>query len=229
MLNDPKFNNFQIKRFIYNNPNSTEQLFKGKSYNVFVANRVIVYPDELGKFEFDSIGVKVKIKKSDKIIAGKKPTFTTIERKTFSNKPKVNVCNKLPEDAPKSYSGAYGNFEIKLIKPIKEPIANQPFDVKIEISGEGNFDAFKFPDLEYITSVVESNIDLKTLKTDVKIDNKDQIGAKFGILAKQTKTVTLKSAVKGKQTILPIAFTFFNPDSRSYQTVTTEEVVLEIK
>lgn len=229
LLNNPGFTDFVAKKYTYDKPAVSEQIFKGKAYAVYSVYKVVVYPDEVGKFEFDSLGINLKIKKSDKIIKGKKPTFTTIDKKAFSNKLKIEVCNQLPKNPPDSYSGAFGKFTIKTIKPNKELFSNEPFDIKIEISGDGNFDGFKFPNLEYEISPVESDIDLKTLKTDVKIDNQLQNGAKFGILAKQTKTVTLKSAVIGKQRLLPITFSFFNPETRNYETVTTAEVVLEIK
>ncbi|MEC4004292.1 BatD family protein [Flavobacterium sp. SUN052] len=228
-LNQPNYNDLVTKEYLYDKPQGYNEMYLGKSYYSSVLKKVIIYPNEIGEFEFDSLAVTIRIKKFDKKIKGKKQTFKIITKNVFSNKPKVNICDLLPRNQPDSYSGGYGKFTIKVVKPTKELIVNKPFDVKIEISGDGNFDGFVFPELNLIPSVVESDYDLKIIKTNITIDSQEQSNSKFGILAKQTKTVTLKSAVKGEQIIAPINFSFFNPETNAYETLKTKEIVLDIK
>jgi hypothetical protein len=215
------FNDSQIQ-FV-----AVEEEFKGKMYNCVTVKKDLIYPNIAGKFKFDSLGISINIKKIEKQIKGKKPVFSIIKKTAFSNTTEVTVKELPSANKPDDYVNAFGKFQIKLIAPSKELKANVPFEVKIEISGEGNFGDLEFPELHLIESIVESDYDLQIMNSKIDSDYKEY--SELGIEGKKIRTYTLLSKKPNKETIPAIQFSYFEPELNKYQTIYTEQLELDVK
>lgn len=218
---DFNFNDSQIK-FV-----AEQEEFKGKIYNSVIIKKDLIYPSYAGKFKFDSLGININIKKIEKQIKRKKPVFSIIKKTTFSNPTEVTVKELPSANKPDDYVNAFGKFQIKLIAPANEIKANLPFEVKIEISGEGNFGDLEFPELVLIQSIVESDYDLQILNSKIDSDYKEY--CELGIKGKKIRTYTLLSKKPNKETIPAVQFSYFEPELNKYQTIYTEQLELDVK
>jgi hypothetical protein len=229
-INESNYNNFNFSGSETNYVAELEE-YNGKLYHAIIVKKDLVYPNKVGKFKFDSIGININIKKKNKAIKGKKPTFSIVKTKAFSNKLAVEI-NDLPEiGKPINYTNGFGKFEIKLIGPTKEIKNNKPFEVKVEISGEGNFGDLEFPELElpqYMDIVAtENDTNLKILSS--KKDNNYVDYSTYGIKGKVTITYILQSKKASKETLPSIAFSYFDPYFEKYETIESNQIDLDIK
>jgi hypothetical protein len=146
---------------------------------------------------------------------------------SFGPKTEVTVKELPSANKPDDYVNAFGKFQIKLIAPSKELKANVPFEVKIEISGEGNFGDLEFPELHLIESIVESDYDLQIMNSKTDSDYKEY--SELGIKGKKIRTYNLLSKKPNKETIPAIQFSYFEPKLNKYQTIYTEQLELDVK
>src|SRR5690606_39084183 len=145
--------------------------------------------------------------------------FKQIKTKIKSQPVTINV-RPLPDHSKiKNFTGAVGQFTISASLDKHEITTNEAANLKLTISGTGNLKLIDPPTLDLPTGL--SGYD--PIGTDT-ITGKTTV-----IKGEKTFTYTLSSATAGKFKIEPITFSFYDPQSRSYQTLTTAALDLNIK
>lgn len=139
--------------------------------------------------------------------------------KIQSNKIKLNV-KKLPENAPKGFHKAVGNFKVELskisVKELNE--LDKPFEIQVRMSGEGNLSIENLPKLakssEY--TFFPPKYDVKTMYDENGI--KGYIDALYLVMPKQAGNIKVQTE----------SFAFFNPKTQKYTSLGNENLVLNI-
>lgn len=136
------------------------------------------------------------------------PALAQLDKeKILSNKLKINV-KSLPKNAPHNFTNAVGNFEINIKTPDKIRV-NQPFDIFIKLSGEGNLNQISLPKIlesDYYTIFQPK----KTIKTTPSAN---------GLTGEITEHYVLTPKKEGNIDILIEDFVFFNPQKNTYETI----------
>jgi hypothetical protein len=126
----------------------------------------------------------------------------------------INVL-ALPEDTPDTFTGAVGQFDMNVA--LKSPIiqAGEPNLFSVSITGSGNFDQITSPHLPLPDTweVIEDRIIFSDENQNVQTKT-----FQYQIFADQT----------GNTAIPAIQFTFFDPLTASYKTITSQEMAFTV-
>lgn len=181
----------------------------GIDYAVAVLKKEILYPNAYGKFTL----------KPFDLMAVLQINFWESERfDMVSNAPVIEVL-PLPANAPAGFNGAVGKFEMESSISKTELKANDGVDVAIKIKGNGNFKL-----IDKINYTTPNGIDAY----DPEI--KDKISVTEGGTSGSKEYKYLFIPRKGGEYKLgPIPFTYFDPETKSYHTLSTPEWVLKVE
>lgn len=140
----------------------------------------------------------------------------TVEFTARSNTIKVEV-EPLPAGAPASFNGAVGNFSLKADIDKQSVTANESVTLRLNLSGTGNIKLLDAPEPKlpsgfekYEPKVVE-NINRGSIISGQKIID-------YLIVPRSS----------GPKEIPPVEFTYFNPSSRKYVTLTTQAFKINV-
>lgn len=205
---------------------STE-VIDGKQFRVGVIKKAALFPTQVGELALTPFELKVPISIKKKKRTGNvfddffdDPFFgrrETYEYTARSNTIKIISISLPSENVPKDFSGAVGEFSMnaKVDKP--QVKANEPISLKMEISGTGNFQLINIPEVKLPNGFE---------KYEPKVA--DQINRSNKITGKKTIEYLLVPRVAGKMVIPPIAFSYFNPTSKSYVTLNSNSFTIEV-
>lgn len=141
----------------------------------------------------------------------------TVEQRQLESSPLVLTIKPLPA-APADFSGAVGEFTFtSKVVPTTAGVG-EPITWTLELSGTGNW-----PDVSGLPQREASN-DFQIVQPKSKRTMKD--GSLFeGTLVEDVVLVPSKA---GSYRLAPVRFTYFDPKSGSYKTVTSEPVSLTV-
>ncbi len=144
-------------------------------------------------------------------------TQPNVEQRQLESNPLELTVKALPP-APLDFSGAVGEFAfISKIVPLTSGVG-EPITWTLELNGTGNW-----PDLTGLPQREVSN-DFQVVQPKSKRTMKD--GALFeGSL---TEDVVLVPTRPGTYRLAPVRFSYFDPKSGSYKTITTEPVTVTV-
>lgn len=209
-----------------NNIDFITEVINGKQYRVGVLKRAALFPSQTGELSITPFELNVPVqiqkkKRSNNIFDdffndpfGRSETY---EYNAKSNTVKISVL-PLPESKkPQSFAGAVGKFEITSSIEQKKYKTNEPFTLKLTISGSGNIKLLNVPELNLPTGLE---------KYEPKTD--EQISA--GTVVTGTKTIeyVIVPRIAGIKEIPPIEFSYFDPSKKSYVTSTTQSYTIDI-
>ena len=141
-----------------------------------------------------------------------------MEQVTVTSDQPVIAVRPLPTGAPAAFRGAVGQFKL-VSKVVPEKAAvGEPVTWTLELSGTGNW-----PDVPGLPAREVSN-DFQVVQPKAKRTPSD--GKLFDVAL--AEDVVLVPSKAGNYTLGPVSFAYFEPQSGSYQTLTTPRTTLTI-
>lgn len=202
----------------------TLEHYKGRNYNTIVWSQYVLFPQQAGKLEIPSIDfdatVAVRTQRSidpfDMFFNGGSGYVDV--RKTIST-PKLSVnVSPLPTGKPASFAGGVGEFDLKSSITTTELKANEAVTLKLEISGVGNMKLISTPKVQWPQ-------DFETY--DPKVENKFSL-TRNGLSGKKVIEYLAIPRHAGTFTIPSVEFSYFDLNTKSYKTLTTEPYELNV-
>jgi hypothetical protein len=130
---------------------------------------------------------------------------------TVSSPPEDLKVLALPtEGRPNDFSGAVGSFKIASDLSATTAAVGDPLTLRLHVTGTGNFDRVDTPMLEHVEQ-------WKTYPPKSSFKESDAIGVK----GEKTFEQPLIAAHPGPQTLPDLTFSYFDPDTRRYETART--------
>lgn len=209
----PKLNNF-LKRYLQE-PERTERVsVDGQLYMRNYIYAAKLYPEKVGELKVDTLELSATYPSSranDPFGAfGLSRDFKT---KTIRSETVKVTVKPLPEPIPQHFSGLVGKHEFHLQTGQSKLIVNEPFEVKLTVSGVGALENLEAPNLVKNPSLeeFETNGDLKISDADHATKTFD-----YTYLAKQNVTIPSKD----------VTLSYFDPSAERY--VSTQVTIPEI-
>ncbi|MBX2827904.1 MAG: BatD family protein [Flavobacteriaceae bacterium] len=202
------------------NYNIYDGTFRGEDYRYVVLRRTVLYPQKTGKLEIEplSLDIPIDVKSNRRDIFGRR-LMTRVNRTISAGRRTIDV-KPLPEEGkPINFNGAVGDFEFGISSNKTKLDANEALELSVKVTGDGNLKLFDLPKLklpstlEVYEPALEDNI-----KTKVK-----------GMTGSKVEKYTVVPQFKGNYPIRPISFSYFNPKAEKYETLTSEEVLIEVE
>lgn len=212
-------------------PTISTETIEGRQYQVATLRKVIAYPQESGKLTIAPLDIDVVAhiaSRSQRRVSTGDPFFdsffqsmgpTGYERVKKSIK--SNVINVNVSELPKTnidFSGAVGNFQISATANSLQCKTNEAITLRYTISGSGNL------------SLIDK-INLKIPEDFESFDPtiNDQINkTPNGLNGKRTFEYILIPRVQGEFKIPKVSFTYYDLNTKTYKTISTNEFVLKI-
>jgi hypothetical protein len=140
-------------------------------------------------------------------------------RVALSAEPETLTVLPLPkENIPANFNGAVGSFSMTLSAGPTNVAAGDPITVRIQISGRGALDSLALPEQS-------AWHDFKTYPPTTKVETTDALGLQG------TKTFELVVVPQSQdiKALPPVSFSFFDPEHKSYRTLTQPAVALIVR
>jgi len=129
----------------------------------------------------------------------------------------VKILPLPTENRPSDFSGGIGRFQISASAVPVEVTAGDPVTFKLTLSGVGNFDRVRVPELSKSQS-------FKTYAPSAKFEPSDEAGYAGRKIFEQ---VIVPQNAEIKQ-IPDLSFSFFDPENRKYVTITSTAIPLHV-
>jgi hypothetical protein len=189
----------------------------GTIYGTGVVQQFLLYPQFPGDITIDPVQLSVLIRQksgqSDPFFGDFFATYTTIPKAILSKPVRIKV-NPLPGNKPAGYSGIVGKITLDASLSADSVNVNDAINLKFVLSGRGNLKLANTPELNLPT-------DIEVYDPKVTDNLKNSIS---GTTGQKIFEYLLIPRHHGDFSIPSVAYSFFNADTRRYETVTTPEL-----
>lgn len=221
-MNTPSFKGFISKEI----PNSGQNQFiqeniNGTIYNTVVIAKYVLFPQQSGKIIIDDFSVNALAQQRTHSAQSIFDDFfgnNVQQIRVNAKSPKITVSvHSLPANPPTDFHGGIGNFILSSSMTSDSVAVNEAVTFKIKIKGNGNLQMLKAPKLEL-------SPDLEVY--DPKITNNNGISTS-GMNGTVSYEYLIIPRHPGIYKIPPIAFSYFNPQTKNYKTDYTKAYTIK--
>ena len=217
-IETPEFENFWSQNIKIPRLQIERGSYNGESYNYVTWKKTVLYPQKTGRLEILplSLDVSVDVPTNRRDFFGNR-IYSQVSKKITAGRRVIKV-SELPDNAPSSFNGAVGDFDIELTTTKTDLNASESLQATIKISGKGNLKLFSPPSIEAPSSLEKYDPEYtENVSTNLA-----------GMNGNISNTYTLVPQFQGKYPISSVDFTFFNTSLKKYETLKTKEIIVNV-
>jgi BatD DUF11 like domain len=220
LLNEPKYDDFFYLEVNDYQHGDNRVTLGGKEYMTRILRRVALFPKKEGTIEVEPMNVQVGIVSSGGSNPFEDPFFGNVrsENKTIASNSIDFQIKSLPNNAPPSFSGAVGSFQIETSISKTEGTTDDALSLKMRVTGNGDAKRWLAPKLTPV-----EGLDIYEPKTlgegSVEANGEWQTTKEFEFLIIPKR--------KGNFTIKP-EFSYFDTEGGDYKTLMPNTFDLKI-
>lgn len=214
VINAPGLYGFSVIDVLnINAAHQSVETINGKVFNTSILRKVQLYPEQAGKLTIDAMQLNNEIEFDDSLGRNNKKV-----EKEIASAPVIITVKSLPAKKPENYTGAVGQFSIDAHFAKSQLPLNEQGKLIFTISGKGNFIQFSPPIIQWPKGmdvsepVVSDSIDKTITPTAGKRIYE------YNFTVDSTTDYHLP----------PISFSFFDLQSNTFKTVTTDALTLKV-
>ena len=186
------------------------EVINGVQYRVFTLKKEIISPQKTGEITITPFEVKTLVNR-DFFNRGQ-------QKKLKSNALNLKV-KPLPPNPPPSFNGQVGrNYKLKVDIKKTELNVDDPLDINIEISGNGNLKQLELPNLDLPQ-------DLEKYPEEIKSNIKVNVN---GISGKKKLHQLVIPRFHGSYDIPSVSFTYFDLNKKKYKTLYHPSTTIQV-
>lgn len=193
--------------------------YKGEPYNEVIWRKAVLYPQKTGKLTLEplTLNLSLNLPSNRKDLFGRR-ILTQAQKIITTGKNIIRVKGLPQNNKPDDFSGAVGEFDFDVILNKNALKATESFQVKIKVKGKGNLKLFNLPPinvpntLEVYEPEHEENIQITVSGMEGFIED----------------NYTIVPEYQGKYPIPPVKFTYFNPQTASYKTLNSQDLLVDV-
>lgn len=197
--------------------------YHGKLYQTATWSQYVLFPQQTGKLQIPSIpfeGIVTQYDQSidpiDAFFNGASDAYNVkVTRKTQAVD--IHVI-PLPKPQPSNFSGGVGSLGISAELLTKNPRTNEAVTLRVVVSGVGNMKLIKTPVVNFPKSFD---------KYDTKVSDETKLSIE-GIKGRMVFDYLVVPKTTGTFTLPPIELVYFDVNSKSYKTVRTQPVTMNV-
>jgi hypothetical protein len=211
----------------------SSEYVNGIEYTTAEIQKVIIVPQRSGKLAIDPMSMEciaqIRTQRSQRRSMDPFEAFfndpffnnniTNVQKELSSQSLSIDV-KALPENGkPDSFAGAVGNYKFTSSIDKSELSTNEAVTLTLTVSGSGNVELLQMPE-----PVFPPDFEVY----DPKITASTDVGAQGLTGTKKAEYLAIPRRA-GTFSIQPVEFTFFNPNTETYQTLLSEPYELSVK
>ena len=211
----------------------SSEYINGIEYTAAEVNKVIIVPQRSGKFTLDPMTLEcIAQVRTERGNSRSMDPFDVFFNDPFFNRNIVNVKKELssqslgievkglPENGkPASFAGAVGNYNFKSDIDKTELSTNEAVTITLTVSGTGNVELLQMP-----APVFPPDFELY----DPKITTSTNVGPQGLTGTKKAEYLVIPRRA-GNFTIPAVEFSFYNPSTESYQTISSQPYEIKVE
>lgn len=218
-LDNPTYNNFWSQDIPVTSYKAQNGTYNGKPFRYAIMKRVVLYPQKSGALEIEplSLDVTLEVPTNKRDFFGG-PIYAQTNKTVSAGNRIINV-KALPEKGkPENFGGAVGDFEFSVTTSKQSLKASESLQAIVEVKGKGNLKLFQLPEPEMPGSleVYEPEFN-ENVRTNLS-----------GTQGKVSNNYTVVPSFRGKYPIPSISFSYFNPKTAEYKTLTSDEIMINV-
>jgi hypothetical protein len=213
----------------------TERL-NGRDYNVYLLRHVQLYPLQAGTYDLESMQVDNTIRFIRESVVGDASTLNGIlrsmgaealppdawakEQVSLENPPVAVEVKPLPEAGqPSLYSGAVGQFSLKLKPPARPLVQGESFTYELVLEGRGNLPVIAAP-------IVQWGSQWESFEPEIR----ENIQRTFSPLSgTKTYAFPVTPLEPGRHPLPRAMLVYFEPGEGKYKTVRTDSLEVDVQ
>jgi hypothetical protein len=218
----PEFEGFMVEEIdVPVNQQLQMERYNGRNYYTADLRKTLLFPQKSGQITIPSgrleMVFSVPSGRSVTTFFGSQELMVDVNKTLVTNPVAINV-KPLPANRPASFANAVGTFTMKPNINTTQLRANEAISLRLEISGTGNMKLISNPVVEF-----PSNFEVY----DPTVTNALNVTSN-GLTGIRTIEYMAIPRYEGNYTIPPVEFSYFDINTNSYKTLTTEEYSLQI-
>ncbi|SRR5690554_710020 len=220
-IDTPKYADFWSQNIDnQNNYRVMDGKYNGQDYRYVILRTTVLYPQKIGELDIEplTLDVPIDVQGSRRDIFGRR----VMERvnKTISAGRRTIEVKPLPlAGKPDGFNGAVGDFQFEVTTNKTKLDANESLQMDVKITGKGNLKLFTTPSLK-----LPSSLEVYEPERSEKVTT-----TMSGMQGSITESYTIVPQFKGTYPIQPISFSFFDPKTEKYRTITSQEFAIEVE
>lgn len=218
-IDAPRYNDFWSQNIKIKEYDIKTANFKGEERYYVVYKKVVLYPQKTGKLTIEplTLDVPVVVPTSRRDFFGNR--MRTQVSKTITAGSRTLKVKPLPEvNRPANFTGAVGDFTLDVSLNKTTLDALESLVAKVEVSGKGNLKLFDLPQL-----TVPSALEV------YEPEHKEQVTTYLsGMKGKISDSYTIIPQFQGKYPLPKVSFSFFDPVSESYKTLSSDDLLITV-
>ncbi|MCU6768192.1 BatD family protein [Barnesiella propionica] len=217
----PSFEGFVVQDIpLPQNASFELENYNGLNYKTAVLKKSLIFPQHSGKITV-SAGKYDIVAQVYQLVNGPFGAMRVpqeVKKTVASNVATVDVM-ALPAGKPVSFMGGVGSFSISSSISSEKVRANEAVTIKLVIKGSGNIKYLKNPDIKF-----PSDFETYDPKVDVNVNTSS-------VASSGTRTIEYTTIPRfaGEFTIPGVEFSYFNLNTKKYETLTTPSYKLMVE
>ena len=200
-----------------------QEIIGGYRWHIATIRKIVLFPQRSGELEIDPLEMKFLVQQRVQN-SGRQSVFDQffgrVENVEYSLKSKPIKITVLPHPTskPDNFNGAVGNLDMTVDVSANEVKANEAINIKVKISGKGNINLIDAPKIDF-----PSDFEIY----DPKVIDKTSTTAN-GVSGHKEFDFLVIPRNKGTYNLPPITFSYFNPSTKKYKTITSEPININV-
>lgn len=216
---NPQYNGFWNQEIKRNGTSVKKGKYNGENYRYAVLHKALLIPTKEGKLTIDPMKMEIIVA----VPTGGADFFGNLStkqiRKEFFSPKKTIYAKALPiNNKPLNFTGAVGEYSFNVSLNKHTLKANESSQIKVAVRGKGNLKLFELPK---ITTPKELEVYQPERQERVSVTSN-------GLRGSVADTYTVVPEFKGKYKIPKTSFSYFNPKEEVYQTITTNDLYVDV-
>lgn len=218
-IDNPKFADFWSQNIDIKQLRVQNGQYQGEPYRYVELRTTVLYPQKTGELEIEplSLSIDVEVPSNRRDIFGGR-LFETVKKNVSAGKRTIDVKPLPTAGRPDSFTGAVGSFNFEINTNKTQLDATESLTASVKVSGNGNIKLFEFPKL-----TVPSALEVYEPERQENVST-----TVSGMRGSVAETYTIVPNYKGKYPITPVEFSYFDLNTNSYKTITSNEIVIDV-
>lgn len=190
----------------------------GQTYRSIVLKRVALFPTQTGRLPVDPLRIETEARPQSQLGRRDAIPRSRYEPVTLSSEELSIVARSLPPEAPPAFDGAVGEFSLTADVNADSVTVGEAVEVTAHIQGTGNIATVSPP-------LFDPPSDFEVYDPSVQMD-----ADRSGSTIRGTKTFryTLVPRSNGRYTLPPVTFSYFSPETGTYELLQSGPTTLEV-
>ncbi|MDP2686827.1 MAG: BatD family protein [Aequorivita sp.] len=220
-IDTPKYADFWSQNIDnQNNFKVYEGKYNGENYRYVVLRTTVLYPQKTGKLDIEplTLDIPIDVQGNRRDIFGRR-LMERVNRTISAGNRTIDVKPLPLEGKPDGFNGAVGDFSFDVTSNKTTLNANESLQLDVKISGKGNLKLFTAPTVKLPS----------TLEVYEPEHSESVTTTVAGMQGSITDSYTVVPQFKGTYPINPITFSFFDPKTEKYRTISSKEFTIEVE